>query len=122
MKTLTSLAIITFTSVLFGASTGVLAEDNEAGNYDVKTKVVEFGDLNLANPSDAQVLLQRLQSAAEHTCERSDLSTDRFGSDRARCRAAGYQDAVALIDNQFDIDIEAIAGVTPQEGKVAAAR
>lgn len=122
MKTFTTLAVITITSALFGASTGVLAEGNQAGNYDEQTRVVKFGDLDLVNPTDAQVLLQRLQSAARHACERSDLSTDRFGSDRAQCRAAGYQDAVAQIDNQFDIDIEAIAGVTPQEGKVAATK
>ena len=56
MKTLTSLAVITFTSVLFGASASVLAEGNQAGNNDVQTGVVQFGDLDLANPNDAQSL------------------------------------------------------------------
>jgi len=122
MKTLTSLAVITFTSVLFGASASVLAEGNQAGNYDVQTKVVKFGDLDLVNPGDAQVLLQRLQSAAKNTCKRSDWSTDRFGSDRARCQKAGYKDAVAQIDNRYNINIEAIAGMTPQGDSLAATR
>ena len=119
MKTLTSLTVITLTGVLLGASTNVLADGNV---YDARTKVVEFADLNVGNPNDAQVLLQRLQSAAEKTCYRVGWSQDRLGSDRARCEKSAYQDAVAQIDGHFNIDLEEIAGVEQHGNELAASK
>ena len=119
MKTLTSLTVITLTGVLLGASASVLAEGNQSGIYDARTKVVEFADLNVGNPNDAQVLLQRLQSAAEKTCYRVGWSQDRLGSDRARCEKSAYQDAVAQIDGHFNIDLEEIAGVAGHSNELA---
>ena len=122
MKTLTTFIIVTLTGVLLGASASVLADGNQSGKYDVRTKVVKFADLDLANQSDAQALLQRLQSAARNTCKRSNGSMDPVGSDRARCQAAGYQDAVAQIDGHFNIDLEEIAGVTEHGNELAASK
>jgi UrcA family protein len=112
MKTLTTLTVITLTGALLGSSTTVLADGNV---YDARTKVVEFADLNVGNPNDAQVLLQRIQNAAEETCNRFMWSQDPIGRDRARCEKSAYQDAVGQIDSQFNIDLEEIAGVS-QEG------
>ena len=119
MKTLTSLTVITLTGVLLGASTNVLADGNV---YDARTKVVEFADLDVGDPNDAQVLLQRLQSAAEKTCNRVMWSQDPVGSDRARCEKSAYQDAVAQIDGHFNIDLEEIAGVTQHGNELAASK
>ena len=119
MKTFANLIVITITGALFGASASVLADGNV---YDARTKVVEFADLNVGNPNDAQVLLQRLQSAAEKTCYRVGWSQDRLGSDRARCEKSAYQDAVAQIDGHFNIDLEEIAGVTEHGNELAASK
>ena len=116
MKTLTSYAVITITGALLCASASVLADGNI---YDARTKVIEFADLNVGDPNDAQVLLQRLQSAAEATCNRVRWSQDPVGSDRVRCEKSAYQDAVAQIDGQFNIDLEEIAGVEQHGNEVA---
>ena len=122
MKTFANLIVITITGALLSASASVLAEGNQSGIYDARTKVVEFADLNVGNPNDAQVLLQRLQSAARNTCRRPDRSQDRLGSDRARCEKSAYQDAVAQIDGHFNIDLEEIAGVAQHGNEVAASK
>ena len=122
MKTFANLIVITITGALLSASASVLAEGNQSGIYDARTKVVEFADLNVGNPNDAQVLLQRLQSAAEKTCYRVGWSQDRIGSDRARCEKSAYQDAVAQIDGHFNIDLEEIAGVTEHGNELAASK
>ena len=119
MKTLISLTVITLTGALLGASTNVLADGNV---YDARTKVVEFADLDVGNPNDAQVLLQRLQDAAEKTCNRVGWSQDPVGKDRARCEKSAYQDAVAQIDGHFNIDLEEIAGVTEHGNELAASK
>ena len=119
MKTFANLIVITITGALLSASASVLADDNV---YDARTKVVEFADLNVGDPNDAQALLQRLQSAAEKTCYRVGWSQDRLGSDRARCEKSAYQDAVAQIDGHFNIDLEEIAGVTEHGNELAASK
>ena len=119
MKTLTSYAVITVAGALLSASVSVLADGNV---YDARTKVIEFADLNVGDPNDAQVLLQRIQSAAENTCNRVRWSQDPTGNDRARCEKSAYQDAVAQIDGQFNIDLEEIAGVTQHGNEVAASK
>jgi UrcA family protein len=119
MKTLTSFAVITITGALLSASASVLADGNA---YDARTKVVEFADLNVGNPNDAQVLLQRIQSAAEKTCNRARWSQDPVGSDRARCEKSAYQDAVAQIDGRFNIDLEGIAGVAQHGNELATSK
>ena len=122
MKTFANLIVITITGALLSASASVLAEGNQSGIYDARTKVVEFADLNVGNPNDAQVLLQRLQSAAEKTCYRVGWSQDRLGSDRARCEKSAYKDAVAKIDGKFNIDLEEIASVAQHGNELAASK
>jgi hypothetical protein len=75
-----------------------------------------------AHTNDAQALLQRLQSAAEKACNRVMWSQDPIGTDRARCEKSAYQDAVARIDGQFNIDLEEIAGVAQHGNELAASK
>jgi UrcA family protein len=110
---------MTITGALLSVSASVMADGNV---YDARTQVVEFADLNVGDPNDAQVLLQRLQGAARETCNRVGWSQDPIGSDRARCEKSAYRDAVAQIDGRFNIDLEEIAGIGRHGNELAASK
>lgn len=69
LRTLTALAILTLTA-------SIALADTEASIN------VPFGDLNLSQAQDARILAERLQTAAERVClktNESELTNDRIG-------------------------------------------
>jgi UrcA family protein len=118
MKTITSTAVALMTIVLFGAAGAMAADDG----VHVKATEVTFSDLDLANASDAQELVQRLQGAAREACQRTSWThdRDRFHTDRKFCQDTAYSNAVSLLNQRLNIDLEAIAGVTEDSGALVA--
>jgi len=65
--------------------------------YVATSKVVAYGDLNLANPKGAQQLYQRIASAAKAVCDGGDSrSLERISHDRA-CVAHAIEHAVNAV-------------------------
>ena len=66
-----------------------------SSSYEVATRIVKFGDLNLNNRDDVVTLYARIKAAANEVCEPADSrSIDRFVSMR-RCRKQAISRAVA---------------------------
>ena len=123
MKTLTTLAFITLTGALFGA-TNTFAGDVQSQSINVRSKVVTFYDLDLANPADAQTLLNRIQRASKGVCKGSgDRPIElRAAIDRNRCMESSYRDTVAQVDSRFNTSIEKIAAQAEEQRDLVSKR
>ena len=81
--------------VTLGATICLAADLDPA--YVATSKVVAYGDLNLANPKGAQQLYQRIASAAKAVCDSGDLpSLMTVAHDRA-CVAKAIERAVNAV-------------------------
>lgn len=60
-----------------------------------ESRTVKFADLNISNPSGAQVLYRRIRAAAQVVCSYYLFATD---TDKARCVRDATADAVTRID------------------------
>jgi UrcA family protein len=125
MKTLTLIALASSFGLLLGA-TGTLAAANNVGAYDDRQQTVVIADLDLTSRDDAQTLLDRIHAAARQACRRSgagwSVDQDRFHKDRDHCRTIAYNAGVARIETLFKVDLEAVAGLSPDTNDFAAAR
>jgi len=124
MKTLKTLAVISITGSLLGFGAGAFAGDNQIKSIDVHSRVVTFYDLDLAQPADAQKLLNRIQNAAEKVCRKSSVNTmDMYANiDLNRCLNTSYRDTVAQVDNRFKTNIEKIAGMAQEPRELVSKR
>jgi UrcA family protein len=69
-------------------------------DFEVRTKVVRFADLNLSHEEGIKVLYRRLHKAAEYVC---DQGTDSWywqvSLERRTCRDTAIANAIAQINN-----------------------
>ena len=94
MKTLA----LVFTPLLFGCLAGT-AQATTAVAKDLPYEVVSYADLNLANESDAAILLQRIKAAAGRVCSRDlDPSPLAFYYPVRRCAIAATARAMADVN------------------------
>jgi len=117
MKTINTLAFITLTGALFGAVSSTLAGDVQSKSVDVRSRVVSFYDLDLANPPDARTLLDRIHKAARDACSRSgDRPVDLNANiDRDRCMNTSFTNTVVQVDSRFNTSIEKVAGMAGEQ-------
>ncbi len=68
------------------------------------TQQVEFADLDLSKPQDADILKQRIKDAAREACRRLDQSAPlgRTYSDPPGCEAKATMEPLALADQLAD--------------------
>jgi UrcA family protein len=111
MKHFTSSAL-TFALALSCSGT-LLAATTENNPYfmsDVRSAVVKYSDLNLADSADAQILLRRVENLATELCERqSDIRQLNAKRDQKRCIEESYKKALVAINRQTGVDTEALA-------------
>jgi len=82
-------------------SVGVEVDANRiSGDYEVRSKVVYFADLNLARAAGVQTLYRRIRAAANYVCAPWDETRDlaQFSEWRA-CRDSAIANAVSQIDH-----------------------
>ena len=91
MKTLA----LVLTTLLFGCLAGT-AQATTTAAKDVPYEVVSYADLNLANETDAAILLDRIKAAAVRVCSRDvDSSPLHFYKPVRRCANAATARAMA---------------------------
>jgi UrcA family protein len=71
------------------------AADDEPG-YEPQTKVVQYGDLNLASPRAIEQLYTRIVAAAKEVCESGSRSLKSAAHDRS-CKEQSIAHAVAAV-------------------------
>lgn len=111
MRLITTLGTIT---LLFAGFQQVQAappyEAVPASHRDSVALRLEFSDLDLKKPADAQTLLQRLKVAAMRACRRNDDFRDlRQQQERSDCEALAYENALSAINAQRRVDVEQVA-------------
>lgn len=86
---------LTFTPLLFGCLAAT-AQATTTVASDVPYEVVNYADLNIANRSDAAILLQRVKAAARRVCGRHvELLPLDFQHPVQRCTKAATTRAMA---------------------------
>ena len=129
MKTLNSFTLLTLTAALFAISSSTYAGEVQSRNINVRSRVVTFYDLDLAQPADAQTLLQRIRGTVKTVCRKSSVNTmDLYANiDVNRCMESSYRDTVAQVDrseppSRFNTDIEKIAGMVKEPRNLVSKR
>ena len=109
MKLLFSSAIALFIAV--ASTTAFAAGENTLQlTSDGPVVTVNFADLNLANPTDADALLKRIHAAARKVCLHTNAGNSLPAlKDRRLCQTESYDSGIAIINSQKGIDVEAIA-------------
>jgi|SRR4051812_39327920 UrcA family protein len=96
MKTLT----LGLTTVLFGCLAAT-AQATTAVGKNVPYEVVSYADLNLANATDAEILLQRVKAAAHRVCSRdAQLLPMDFHNPVQHCASAATTRAMADVNGR----------------------
>ncbi|MES2624790.1 MAG: UrcA family protein [Pseudomonadota bacterium] len=95
-----------------GFSTAVFADvaKSPLQSFDIKTRTVSFADLDLAEPTDAQMLIDRIRSTAKKVCRsaHTHLSVQE-GKAMKICLNESYKNAILVINENRSMDVEAIA-------------
>lgn len=75
------------------------ASGAESSRYEVATRTVKFGDLDLNSPKDVATLYSRLKAAASQVCEPADSrAVDTFIRLR-HCKEQAIDQAVAAVNS-----------------------
>jgi UrcA family protein len=111
----TLITTLTLATALGLVSLGNTVQARERGwrgfDYDALSKLVQFRDLDLAEPAEARQLLQRVESASRKVCRRNHEMRDlQAAKDRDACVRASYTAAIADINRAHRVDLEAVAG------------
>lgn len=110
MRLITTLATTLLLAGFQQAQAATPYEAVPASHRDSVALTLEFSDLDLRLPADAQKLLQRLKVAAMRACRRNDDFRDlRQQQERSDCEALAYENAVSHINARRRLDIEQVA-------------
>jgi UrcA family protein len=110
--------------VFAGSTTAAFAktESNTSSGLDEVIAVVSFADLDLASPTDAHTLLDRVHKTARKVCLRSNAGTSLEAmKDRRTCMTESYARGVAAINAKKSIDVEALAAQAPISREIVVA-
>ena len=123
MKLLHSTAIALL--IVTGITTVVHADELVSDPFqivDVKTATINFADLDLNNPADAQTLLDRINKTTRIVCQRIDTGTGLEEMKATRlCFADSYKNGIVAINSKKNVDIEAIAARARESREVVTA-
>ena len=111
--------------IVSGTTSAAFAEKvplNPFETLEVKTAMVSFADLDLANPADASIMLDRIDSTARKVCRgsKSAFAIQEMKEERL-CIAESYKSGIVAINAKKNVDIEAIAASTATGLEVVAA-
>ena len=111
--------------IVSGTTSAALAEKvtlNPFETLEVKTAMVSFADLDLANPADASAMLDRIDSTARKVCRGagSGNAIQEMKEERL-CIAESYKSGIVAINAKKNVDIEAIAASAATGLEVVAA-
>ena len=98
MNTNTRIRICAALYCTLGAVGNVLLSPAEADEQDPPTKVVKYGDLNLANAEGVQVLYRRIQAAARDVCPISNSMDLHMLSLQQACVGHAIDEAVNSVN------------------------
>jgi UrcA family protein len=102
-----------FVTLAMIISCSAIAEHADAGKrfaYDQRRIVVEYHDLDLSNPAEARVFLDRIKTGVAKACERMPLGEGTSaGKDRQRCLQETETTSMASIKASLSIDAGALA-------------
>ncbi|MES2624791.1 MAG: UrcA family protein [Pseudomonadota bacterium] len=104
--------------VFAGSTISVLAADlaskvspDHAYPIEVKTVMLNFSDLDLASPPDAQILLKKIHITARKVCKRANPGQRLEDmNDRKICLRDSYKNAVSSVNAKSGIDVVVVAG------------
>jgi UrcA family protein len=102
-----------FVTLVMIISHPALVEHADAGKgfaYDQRRIAVEYHDLDLTNPAEARVFLDRIKRGVAKACERMPLGEGTSaGKDRQRCLQETGTTSMASIKASLNIGAEALA-------------
>ena len=111
--------------IVSGTTSAAFAEKvtlNPFETIDVKTAMVSFADLDLANPADASAMLDRIDSTVRKVCRgASSGNAIQEMKEERLCFAESYKSGVVAINVKKNVDIEAIAASAATGLEVVAA-